>query len=208
MANRIYSLRLEAFLQNSYIETVLHFQSTGTADNDTLAAAESLCNGWNTSIKSLWLATLPSAYFVYRLSSRRVDLKPSATGHKYLLQGTAVGTRGTDATALQTCPSVFLIPTMGTSTGGKIFWPAIPQGDLVDSVSSVSWQTVVDSCIAAMISGFTNSGITWTLCIYSRKHNTASNVVGHTYSPFVGFQVGRRGPSEVRSRRAKAPHAP
>lgn len=201
MANRCYALTIQGMLLDQYRENVLHFQSTGTADNDTLAAGESLNSGFFSSILGLWLDTLPSSYYVQRTTARRVDLKPSATAHKYYAVGSRPGTRGTDGTAQQTSPSIFLIPTMGTFSGGKIFWPTIPQGDLTNSVAASAWQTAVNTCIAAMVSGFTNSGITWTLAIFSRKHHTISNVVGHTFSPLVGFQVGRRSHGEVRSRR-------
>lgn len=201
MANRCYSLTVRGLLQDQFRENVLHFQSTGTADNDTVAAGESLIAGWIASVKTAFLATLPAAYCLTRLSARRVDLKPSATTHTYFPYFTAPGTRATDGTAQQTCPTIFLIPTMGTFSGGKIFWPTVPQGDLVNNVLASAWQTVVNTCISAMTSGFTNAGITWTLAIFSRKHGTISNVVGHTYSPLVGFQVGRRSYGEVRSRR-------
>lgn len=201
MPNRCYAISIEGQLLGNYRENVLHFQSTGTNDNDTLAASESLNGGWFTNIMGLWLATLPASYQLYRLSSRRVDLKPSATGHRYLGIGTHPGTRGTDATSQQCCPSIFLIPTMGTFSGGKIFWPAIPQGDLVNNVVSTGWQTAVDACIAAMVSGFTSSSITWSLAIYSKKRNTISAVTSHSYSPYVGFLVKRRGPSETMARR-------
>jgi len=207
MPNRCYSLTIEGVLQENYRANVLHFQSTGTNDNDTLAAAESLVNGWTTSIKALWLATVPSAYSYYRLSARRVDLKPSAVGHKYTGQGLNFGTRGTDATYQQCSPSIFLIPTMGAHSGGKIFWPAVPQGDIIQNLPTVAWQTAVDACIAAMVSGFTNSSITWTLAVFSKKLNTISSVVSHTYSPFVGFLLKRRATSGYKGPKHKPRHA-
>lgn len=201
MANRCYALSIEGQLNGNYRENVLHFQSTGTNDNDTLAAGESLVNGWFTSISGLWLATLPNTYCIYRLSARRVDLKPSAVAHKYLDINTQVGSGGSNSTSQQMCPSVFLIPTMGNFSGGKIFWPAAPQGDVINNVVKTTWQTSIDSVIAAMVSGFTNSSITWTLAIFSKKRHTISSVVSHTYSPYVGFLVKRRGPSETMARR-------
>jgi len=195
MANRCYSLTIEGLVLATYRANVLHFQSTGTNDNDTLAAAESLVSAWNTSIKALWLATLPAEYSFFRLSARRVDLKPSAVGTLYFGKETQTGTRGTDCTAQQTCPTIFLVPTMGAFSGGKIFWPCIPQNDLVSSLPSTGWQTAVDACIAAMVSGITASSITWTLAVYSKKHNTISSVVSHSYSPFVGFLLKRRATS-------------
>jgi hypothetical protein len=194
MANRAFQLSVQGILNSSYRETVLHFQSTGTNDNDTLAAAESLCNGWHTAVRALWLATLPPTYFLVRLAARRVQLKPSATGCKYYGIGLDPGTRGADAGPQQTCPSIFLVPTMGVKSGGRIFWPSIPQGDLIQSALAAGWQTAVDAAIAAMVTGFTNAGITWTLCVFSRKLGTISNVASHNYSPVIGYQGRRRKP--------------
>jgi len=194
MANRAFAISIQGVLQASYRETVLHFQTTGSNDNDTLAATESLVNGWHTAVRALWLATLPPSYFLIRLEARRVGLKPSAEGRRYYGIGTQPGTRGLNGTGQQTCPSIFLVPTMGTKSGGRIYWPTIPQGDLIQSSYVAGWQTAVDAAIAAMVSGFTNAGITWTLCIYSRKLNSISNVASHQYSPVIGFQGKRRKP--------------
>lgn len=194
MANRCYQLAIDGLLLDSYRQTVLHFQSTGTADNDTLAAGESLVAAFAASAMANFLATLPASYVITQLSARRVDLKPSAVAKTFYGVSSHVGTRGTDATANQTCPSVFLVPVMGVKSGGKIFWPAVPQGDLVQNVPATSWVTVIDSFIAGLISGISNAGITWTLAVFSRKLQTISNVTNHSLSPVVGYQSKRRKP--------------
>lgn len=194
MANRIFQLTVEGLNQGAYRETVLHFQTTGSNDNDTVAAGESLTNGWDSNIKTLWLATVPASYSLTQLTARRVVLKPSATVFLQYQFAAYTGSRGTAATGEQTCPSIFLVPTMGTKSGGRIFWPTIPQGDVNQSVYGAAWKTAVDAVIAAMVSGFTNAGITWTLGVFSRKLGTVSNVVSHSYSPFIGFQSRRRKP--------------
>jgi hypothetical protein len=194
VANRCFALTIEGCLFSSYRANVLHFQSTGTNDNDTVAAGESLINGFAGSPLTQYLATLPANYSTTRLTARRVDLKPSATTCKFFGFGTTLGTRGTDGTGQQTAPSVFLVPTMGTKSGGKIFWPTIPQADLVNNIPATAWQTLVNTFIASLISGFTNAGITWTLAVYSRKLNSIANVASHSFSPVVGFQGNRRKP--------------
>ncbi len=194
MATRIYELTIQGVLNCSYRETVLHFQSGGTNDNDTVAAGESLCAAFNTSALAQFLATLPGIYSVVRLTARRVGLKPSAGTCRYYGIGVQPGTRGTDGSGQQTCPSVFLVPTMGTKSGGKIFWPSIPQADLVESTPSTAWQTAVSTLLATLVGGITNAGITWTLGIYSRKNNSVSNVASHSMSPVVGFIGKRRKP--------------
>jgi len=194
VANRCFQLSVQGVLLNSYREITTHFASTGTNDNDTVAAGDSLIAGWNTTIKTLFLATLPSSYMLQRLEARRVDLKPSFVSHKFYNTGTAAGSRGSDATGQQICPSAFLVPTMGVKSGGKIFWPAIPQSDVVQNSLVGAWVTAADAAIAAMITGFTNSGITWTMCVYSRKLNTIANIASHHWSPLIGFQSRRRKP--------------
>jgi hypothetical protein len=194
MANRVFQLSIQGVVNAAYRETVLHFQSTGTNDNDTLAAAESLCNGWDAACRTKFLLTLPPTYILVRITARRVALKPSATGCKWYGYGLAPGVRGSDCTANQTCPSVFLVPTMGTKSGGRIFWPCIPQADLTDSAPSAGWQTVLNNAVNQFVTGFTNAGITWVLGIFSRKLGTVSNVSAHQLSPVVGFQGRRRKP--------------
>lgn len=194
MANRCYQLSIEGTLNASYRQTVLHFQSAGTNDNDTVAGCKSLVAAWDASVKTQFLATVPSAYSITRIVARRVDLTPSASTCKYYGVGSQIGTRGTDGTGQQTCPSIFLVPTMGTKSGGKIFWPTIPQGDIVQSAIASAWQTVVNTCIATMVGGITNAGITWTLAVYSRKLNSIANVASHNFSSVIGFIGKRRKP--------------
>jgi len=195
MANRCYQLSVEGVLSASYRANVLHFQSAGTVDTDTVAAGESLCNAFDASLKALWLATLPSSYSLVTVQARRVDLKPSATAYKTYGVGSEIGTRASNACGQQTCPSIFLIPTMGVKSGGRIFWPAIPDGDLVTSSYSAGWMTAVNAFFTAALAGISSGGITWTLAVYSRKLNLISNIASHTFSPVVGFQGRRRKPA-------------
>lgn len=191
MATRVYQLSIQGVLLTSYRETVLHFTSPDTNDNDTVAAGESLMNAFNSAALTQFLATLPAQYNLVRLTARRVALKPSATTCKFYAIGTAPGTRGTDGTGQQTCPSIFLVPTMGTKSGGRIFWPSIAQADLVQNSPSSGWQTAVNTVIATLIAGITSASMTWTLTVFSRKLGTTANITSHSFSPVVGF-IGRR----------------
>lgn len=194
MANRTFQLTLEGVLQGSYRSTVLHFQSSGTNDNDTVAAGESLLSAFDSAAKTQFLATLPAAYNLVRMTARRVSLLPSAGTCKYYGIGIVAGTRGTDGTGQQTCPSIFLVPTMGVKSGGKIFWPSIPQADLVQNSPSTAWQTAVDTLLATLIAGITAASMTWNLVVYSRALNSSASIVSHSYSPVVGFISKRRKP--------------
>lgn len=194
MATETYELSLSGTLNASYRETVMHFTGVGVASGDTLAAGESLILGFRTNLEALFLATLPASYFLILYQARRATPKPSAVAHTSYGAMSTPGTRGSNANAQQTCPSIFMVPPMGTKSGGRIFWPAIPNGDLVQSNYSAGWQTAVNAYFTAAIAGFTQSGITWTQAIYSRKLQTASTIVGHNFSPLVGFQGRRRKP--------------
>lgn len=194
MANRCFQLTLTGVALASYNQTALHFQSGGTSDNDTLAAGESLNAAFETSLRTLWLNTLPGDYNLMSLRTRRVDLKPSATAISDYQYGTQYGNRTGAVAGLQTCPSVFLIPTMGTKSGNRIFWPCIAGPDIVLSIPTSAWQTTVNTFLAAAIAGVTSGGMTWTLCTYSRKLNSFGTVAGHNFSPVVGFQGRRRTP--------------
>jgi len=194
VAIRTYQLEIQGMLFTSYRETVLHFNSPDTNDNDTLAAGESLCAAFDSAAKAQFLATLPAQYSIVRLAARRVGLKPSATACMFYGAQTQTGTRATDGTGQQTCPSIFLVPTMGTKSGGRIFWPSIPQADLVQNSPSAAWQTVVDTVLATLIAGITSASMTWTLVVYSRKLNSTANITSHSFSPVVGFIGKRRKP--------------
>jgi hypothetical protein len=194
VASRTFQLEIQGLLVASYRETVLHFASPDTNDNDTVAAGESLCSAFDSAARTQFLATLPAAYSLTRLTARRVSLKPSATTCKFYGISAQVGTRATDGAGQQTCPSVFLVPTMGTKSGGRIFWPTIPQADLVQNSPSAGWQTVVNTFIATLVAGITAASMTWTLVVYSRKLNTTANITSHSFSPVVGFIGKRRKP--------------
>jgi hypothetical protein len=191
LANRCYQLSLEGCLSASYRQTILHFQSGGTNDNDTVAAGESLLAAFDASAKAQFLGTLPTSYSLVRMTARRVALLPSAGTCKYYGFAAQTGTRSGTAAGQQTSPSLFLVPTMGTKSGGRIFWPGILQSDLSQSDPGSSFMSAVNTFIGTLMTGITNAGMTWTLCVYSRKLQTFSNIASHSMSPVVGF-IGRR----------------
>src|SRR6478736_2267922 len=134
MATETYELRIQGTLSASYREVVQHFSGNGVSATDTLAAAESLVAGWIAAAQTAFLLTLPATYSLNRLVARRATPKPSAQGITTYGSFSTVGTRGSNANQQQMCPSIFLVPQMGTKSGGKIFWPAVPAGDMVQSI--------------------------------------------------------------------------
>lgn len=194
MATEVYELKIDGVLNASYRQTVLHFQGVGTNANDTNAGGLSLTSGFVANLQNLFLLTLPASYSLTRLNARRAIPTPSNVVQVSNGVGNIVGTRGSNATSQQMCPSLFLVPAMGTKSGGKIFWPACPQGDMNQSIPSTAWQTAISNFMTPAIAGFTTSGITWTLVIYSKKHTSTAGITGFQFSPFVGFKNKRRKP--------------
>jgi len=94
VATEIYELQVEGLLVSSYRNTILHFQGVGVSSGDTLAAAESLCVGWDGNIKTSFLDTLPAAYNLTQLVARRATPAPSAEGYQRYAMGTYGGTGG------------------------------------------------------------------------------------------------------------------
>lgn len=195
MAIETFELRIEGVLGASYRETVLHFSGNGTAAGDTLASADSLVAGWIANCQPAFLLTLPASYSLVQLTARRATPKPSGQSVTNNGLGNVVGTRGSNATSQQMCPSIFLIPAMGTKSGGKIFWPACPQGDMNQSIPSAGWQTAIGNYFTAATTPFTNAGITWHQVIYSKKVGSTSDIQSHQFSPFVGYMLKRRKPA-------------
>lgn len=195
MATETYQLTIEGVDQASYRSTNLHFKGVGAATGDTVAGAESLIAGFIAAAETAWLNTLPASYTLMLYSARRVNPPSSATRTTAFGYGSKQGNRGSNAIGQQTCPSVFLVPTMGVKSGGKIFWPAIAAGDIAQSTYNAAWVTAVNTWMGIVRTGFTNAGITWTLAIYSRKTASASDVANFSFSPLIGFISRRRRPA-------------
>lgn len=194
MATETYELDIDGVDVASYRSTTLHFSGVGVASGDTLAAGESLIAGFIASLETIFLSGLPTSYNLMKYRARRATPKPSAVAHTSYEVGDRTGSRPLETVAEQTCPVIFLVPTMGTKSGGKIFWPCMAKADLVNNVPGAAWKTAVNSFITAAKAGFSSGGITWTLGIFSRKHRTTSTVALWNYSPVLGFQSKRRKP--------------
>lgn len=203
MATETYELRVHGMNDFSYRETVLHFSGVGVASADTLAAGESLISGWIANLETLWLATLPDSYSVIEYQARRTTPKPSAVAQQNFTMQAVPGVRTGPSIGQQLCPVMFLIPTMGTKSGGKIFWPAMAKGDVVTNAYLAAWKTAASNWFVAAKAGFTQSGITWTIVIFSRKLQTTSVATNAVFSPVFGFLEARRVPPGGRSRKKR-----
>ncbi len=195
MATENYLLSVQGVQATSYNECVLCFQSTGLSSTDTLDAAADLCSAFIGHGLAFWLACLPGSYQCLKLAARRAFPKPSATAYRQFQQFAQTGTSGAFATADNLCPSIFLVPPMGTKSGGRVFMPSIAQGDISNNSYTAGYLTALGAFFNAAITGFAGSGTSWKLAIYSRKNASAALALGFTPSARVGFQGRRRSPS-------------
>ncbi len=194
MATETFELRIDGMHFNEYTENVLHFSGVGVDPDDTYRDAQSLINGWKAALEALFLAMLPATYHLISYASRRWQNKPSSVAHQVYISPGQAGTGGSLGEATQLCPVIFLVPTMGTKSGGKIFLPAVPQGSIIGNQPQAAWVTAVQAFEAALISGFTNDGMTWTSVVASHKTGVSSTVISAHLSPVIGYQRKRRSP--------------
>lgn len=195
MATENYSLSIQGQVSNSYNECVLTFQSAGLSSTDTLDAGDDLIAAFRSHAEGEWLDCLPVSYQLGVYQARRLFPKPSAQAHHQYQPQTQMGTAGSTATAYNLCPSVFLVPPMGIPSGGRIFMPAVSQGDVVNNGYDAGYITRIDAFMTAVTNGMAGSGTNWKLGIYSRKNVSVALVQTWVLSPRLGFQGKRRQPS-------------
>jgi hypothetical protein len=161
---------------------------------NTLDNGTDLINAFVAHGQALWLAMLPGSYFLDVVTARRAFPKPSAVAHLQNQAFAVSGTRAGTSTAYNLCPSIFLIPPMGTKSGGRVFLPAVAQGDIINNSFLAAYRTAIDNFFGTMISGMAGSGTNWKLAIFSRKLVSASLVASFGPSSRLGYQSRRRRP--------------
>lgn len=194
MATETYELAIQMCHTGQPIETLLHFQGGNLTADATLVNGADLITGFITNVLPDFLPTIPASCQVNRLAARRVSSKPSAVAHTQFQRNSEVGSGGSAACSYQLCPTIFLVPPMGTISGGKIFWPAISDTAINGNQPQAGWLTNVATVMADMMSNFGTSAITWQLAIFSRKLKTTSLVLAYNVSPRLGFQRKRAHP--------------
>jgi hypothetical protein len=86
---------------------------------------------------------------------------------------------------------------MGTKSMGKTFMPVVPLGGIVNNAYVSGYNTILTTLITAVLTAFTDAGITWVRVVLSKKLGTASQAQSGRLSPRTGFQKGRRAPTGV-----------
>jgi hypothetical protein len=194
MSQELYELSVQGTHNGEFVETVMHFEGDNLTSVNTLLNGEDLINSWFANVKADFLATLPASYTMERLTARRVVPAQSGGAHLQFTHAAWPGTLGSISASYQLCPTVFLIPTMGTKTGGKIFMPALATTQVGSNVYAPGYITAIDNFIGDMVANFGTGAPTWQLAVYSRKHGTWASVVAWQLSTRFGFQSRRRKP--------------
>lgn len=195
MAIETYQLMIQGLHANEYVETVLHFQGTGTDPTNTLGAGNSLIAGWRANVEAAWLACFPPTYEIRQYQARRAIGGNSNTTYESFAPGVLVGTHATSVgCAEQLCPCISWVPPLGVKSGGRTFLPTVPQGTIAANRVVTGYQTILTTLITAILTAFSNAGISWVKVILSRKLGTSSVTQSGNISLRLGYQKGRRSP--------------
>lgn len=194
MAIGLYRVEIRGNLQGQFRENVLHMRLDPEPSANPFDTANAIALALNTTFRPLWLNMLPADYTLDALLVRRLG----PTGGPYAIidypPATEIGTLGGDAASQQLCPCVTLIPPMGTKSAGRVFLPAVDKAQIQLNVYTAGYRTKVSNFFTPIIAGFSVSGGTCTLAIFSRKTNTSSNVTTFNLSPALGYQRKRARP--------------
>lgn len=194
MATETYELIVRGQLAYEPNAVVMHFQSDNVTANETLANGESLLASWANNVESLFLGCLPPDYFMDRITARRVGPGHSAVAHVQSDFDNNSGTLGNPSQSTQMCPSIFLVPPIGTKSGGRVFMPGVGSDQILNNAYTGGYLSAIHAFMNAQIVNFGVSGAHWQQVIFSRKHLTSVHVMAYQLSPVIGFQRRRRSP--------------
>jgi len=190
MATEAYSLRIGATLGGAWVENVLHYLVDNDTDLINWSMAARLCEAWDSTVKTAWLGTLPSAYVLQWIEARRSSVGGGRSWWIEYPNSSTFGSLGSTTGGLQTAPIIKLYPGLGTDTQGRVYMPGISEAQLVNNEILSTYRTAVDTLIAAWDS-ISDSGSTFQLAIRSPKLGTTVPVVEAALGPIIG-NIGRR----------------
>lgn len=194
MATESYFLTVHGTVQGQYNSCVLCFTSAGVNTNDTNATGQNLILAFQAHLETAWLGMLPTSYTLDMYSARRCTPKPSVVSKLQYQLGAKPGLFGTFTPAFNLCPTVFLVPPMGTKSGGRVFLPCAPAGQISNNLFQPGYIAQIDAFFGSAVSGAAGSGTNWQLSVFSRKLTVASLIQSWSISPGLGFQGRRREP--------------
>jgi hypothetical protein len=195
MAIGLYRTEWRGSLTGQFRENVMHWRLDPDPAANPFDTANDLALALNTTFKPLWLAMMPPDYALDALMVRRIQPTGGCYATIDYVSLTEIGTRGAEALSQQLCPCVSLIPPMGIKSAGRVFLPAVAKTDIQLNVYLNTYRTAVSNFFTPAIAGFSVSGGTAKLGIYSRKTNTSSDAITFNLSPALGYQRKRARPS-------------
>lgn len=193
MATEHYLLSIQGAVQGVENTCGLYFRTNDAVANDTLNNGKDLIEAWQNDIRDLWLDCCPDSYQLNRLIARRVLPVGSAQAFSRYQTGEFPGDMTGQASALQNCPAVRLIPDTLGATAGRIFMPSPAISALNSNAYSAGYVTAVTNLFDTMQATIANV-FNWTLAVHHAKTDTFSLCIGHNLSPRFGFQRRRTVP--------------
>jgi hypothetical protein len=194
MATETYELQIQGVQQQERNVVVMHFESDNVTANETFSNGTSLITSWVTNVMTDFLLALPNSYWLDRITARRAHPKPSAVAHRQFDNNTVAGGIAGTVVGDQTCPSIFLVPPMGTKSGGRIFMPCVDVTSVIGNQYQAGYVSAINTFMADQTTNFGVSGIHWQQVVYSRKNNTSAHVLSWVLSNRIGYQKRRRSP--------------
>jgi hypothetical protein len=191
MSTECYELKVWTVGGEQEAMNTLHFKVDNGGSTNTLDIGKVLIQIFEDNWLDLFLALLPSQYSVVRLIARRVLPVASAEAKRWYNRAIKNGLLGTTAAPGNVCPAVRLVPAMGGTAINRFFIPAVASTMLIDNAIQATLQTNLDTLIGAMQAGASDSGMTASLSVYSKKNGNQVDVASWNFSGVVGFQRRR-----------------
>jgi hypothetical protein len=194
MAIGLYRTEWRGNLMGQYRENVIHYRLNPDPGGNGFDTANDLITALNSTFKSLWLGMLPQDYFLDAIFARQIGPLTASYASVDYPAMTEQGALGGSSTSQQLCPCITLIPPMGVKSAGRCFLPAVAQTMYNLNQPAAGFITAVSNFFTPSIAGFSVSGGTASIAIFSRKLNTSSEVSTFNISPVIGYQRRRARP--------------
>jgi hypothetical protein len=158
MADQVYTLTMSYVSAGQFCQNIVGWRFDDAGFGSTFAAAEALCNAFNSSRKSLLMGCLPRVVTLTSLKARRYStgggleaVVPMTTGN--------VGTRTGGISVSGASPCVIGYPTLPTTRRrARIFLPGVRELDLVNGTFTNTYKTAVNGAFGTLFDPLTLSG--------------------------------------------------
>jgi hypothetical protein len=165
----VHQLNVVGSVANEFVECIMHFQQSGSESATPAADSLALCNGFQATFETAFLAMVPDDFELAGYKAKRVNNTggPSAV----LVRGGQIGTVGADSFTSAVGPCIIANyykehaakPRWAT---GRIFVPGAAEGLLQENL----WQAPVPANCAAFAALLMNSfaALAWTYGVYHK----------------------------------------